>query len=260
VGATAHASELSGMAVPDAQSCLMAIAKIERTTQLPHALLHAIGMVESGHFDPKTGLSAPWPWSINVEGTDHIFATKAEAIMAVRQAQAIGVQSIDVGCMQINLKHHPNAFVTLDEAFDPETNVTYAAGFLARLHGEVGDWPAAAGAYHSQTPSLSDAYVARVAVYWSPAQNYVAKTAAARAPLVADVDPYNVMTPEEKARMTLAAHDRAIRDAAIGPETLPIPKPIVRLGTPTIGVYSGLLPIRAARLDQHAQAAVTRHW
>jgi hypothetical protein len=68
------------------------------------------------------------------------------------------------------------------------------------------------------------------------------------------------MTPEEKARMTLAAHDRAIRDAAIGPETLPIPKPIVRLGTPTIGVYSGLLPIRAARLDQHAQAAVTRHW
>ena len=34
--------------------------------------------------------------------------------------------------MQINLMHHPDAFASLDEAFEPGRNVAYGAKFLGR--------------------------------------------------------------------------------------------------------------------------------
>ena len=51
----------------------------------------------------------------------------------MRAVQAQGVRSIDIGCMQVNLMHHPNAFATLDAAFDPLANALYAARFLTEL-------------------------------------------------------------------------------------------------------------------------------
>ena len=77
--------------------------------------------------------------------------------------QAQGVRSIDVGCMQINLRHHPNAFANLDEAFDPAANARYAARFLNNLQATRNDWMRSASHYHSQTPELADAYRARIA-------------------------------------------------------------------------------------------------
>jgi hypothetical protein len=62
-----------------------------------------------------------------------VFPTKAKAIAHVRELQARGVRNIDVGCMQINLRHHPNAFPDLETAFDPEMNTAYAAQFLNGL-------------------------------------------------------------------------------------------------------------------------------
>jgi hypothetical protein len=105
----------------------------------------------------------------------------------------------------------------LDDAFNPNLNVTYAAAFLWRLHDESGNWPEAAGAYHSQTPERAAAYVARVAAYWPPAADY---TAGRRVTLARNVDPYNVMTPELKARLVQAAIDRTARDAALRPTPL----------------------------------------
>ncbi len=201
----------------DAAICGVAIAQTEHSARLPPGLLHAIGMVESARLDLKTGHWAPWPWSINVAGIDHVYASKQAAIAAVEAAQASGIQSIDVGCMQINLKHHPLAFATLEDAFNPNLNVTYAAAFLWRLHDENGQWPIAAGAYHSQTPELATAYVARLAAYWPPAAGYAAPHLVAMA---RDVDPYNVMTPEFKAKMVQAAIARAARDTALQPPPL----------------------------------------
>jgi hypothetical protein len=74
------------------------------------------------------------------------------------------VHLIDVGCMQVNLQFHPNAFRSLEEAFDPTANVAYAAGFLQQLGAETnGDWNLATGFYHSHTPELAAAYRNRVA-------------------------------------------------------------------------------------------------
>jgi hypothetical protein len=77
------------------------------------------------------------------------------------------VASIDVGCMQVNLMHHPAAFATLEEAFDPMANALYAARFLNMLFSGSGDWPAAAAAYHSQTREIGAAYKEKVLAAWT---------------------------------------------------------------------------------------------
>ena len=86
------------------------------------------------------------------------FRTKAEAIARVRQLQSQGVRSIDVGCLQINLMYHPDAFRDLDEAFDPLANARYAVDFLTSLKEKTGSWEQASAAYHSFNPELGSAY------------------------------------------------------------------------------------------------------
>lgn len=144
------------------QLCRAAIATVEREAGLPPRLLAAIGRVESGRRDPTTGGFHPWPWTINAEGRGSFFPDKAAAIAAVRQLQAAGVRSIDIGCLQINLRHHPNAFASLEEAFDPLANARYAARFLTELQASRGDWMVSASHYHSQTPEFAAPYRARV--------------------------------------------------------------------------------------------------
>jgi len=109
----------------------------------------------------------PWPWTINAEGQGSFYDSKAQVIAAVRALQARGVRSIDVGCMQVNLMHHPDAFASLDQAFDPSANATYAAYFLNELHTQTNDWARATGHYHSGTPDLAAAYQAKVASAWT---------------------------------------------------------------------------------------------
>jgi hypothetical protein len=193
----------------DAALCLAAITQTEHRADLPSSLLVAIGLVETGRVDPMTGRTSPWPWSLNIAGIDHVYASKAEAIAGVLAAQASGIRSIDVGCMQVNLMFHPQAFATLDEALDPTANVAYAAVFLHRLREDLGSWPMAAAAYHSMSPPLANAYVARVAAHWQPARGFVMPGTAVP-PVVATpkVDPYDVMTPELQARVRAAASDR----------------------------------------------------
>lgn len=159
---------LTAMAsVPAGQLCRAAVAQAEREAGLPPLLLAAMARVESGRRDPETGRFDPWPWTINAEGRGSFFPDKAAAIAAVRALQAQGVRSIDVGCLQINLRHHPQAFTSLEEAFDPLANARYAARFLAGLQAARGDWMRAAAHYHSQTPELAEAYRERVAAAWA---------------------------------------------------------------------------------------------
>ena len=149
-----------------AQECRAAIALAERAAGIPAQLMAAIARVESGRLDPATKRISPWPWTINAEGEPGVFASKAQAIAAVRAKQAMGVASIDVGCMQVNLLHHPQAFASLEQAFDPAANAAYAARFLLDLHARTGDWTAATARYHSATPERGAAYQRKVAAVW----------------------------------------------------------------------------------------------
>lgn len=146
--------------------CESAVTAAEYSNRLPARLLGAISLTETGRVDPNSGRVRPWPWTINAEGQGQFFATAEQAIAAAKALQARGVQSIDVGCMQINLMHHPDAFASLKDAFDPALNAAYGAKFLTSLYAASHDWGQAIGAYHSETPALGDAYRVLVMARW----------------------------------------------------------------------------------------------
>ena len=145
--------------------CETAIATAEYAGRLPARLLGAIGLTETGRAETG-GRPRPWPWTINAEGEGRFFETKRQAVAAVKALQARGIRSIDVGCLQVNLMYHPEAFATMEDALDPRMNAVYAAGFLAALYAEGRDWAHAIAAYHSQTPALGDAYRVQVMARW----------------------------------------------------------------------------------------------
>lgn len=157
---------LAAPAAKAAPDCASAAAAEEAAAGVPAKLLLAIGMVESGWTNPATGRRAPWPYSVNVDGKGYRFGSAAAATDFVRLAQASGAKFIDVGCFQIDLRDHPDAFANLEQAFDPVLNARYAAGFLSRLHARLGSWEAAAAGYHSQIPSLGLPYERLVLAVW----------------------------------------------------------------------------------------------
>lgn len=157
-------------AVP-ADVCDQAAAVAERQYALPAGILAAIGRVESGRFDPANQALRPWPWSINAAGAGSMPPTRLDAIAQVRSLQARGMQNIDVGCFQVNLLHHPDAFATLQAAFDPLANARYAGRFLATLHRQAGSWNAAIMAYHSAWPARGTAYRDKVLAVWRTGQS-----------------------------------------------------------------------------------------
>jgi soluble lytic murein transglycosylase-like protein len=147
-------------------SCAQAGAAAEQAGALPANMLVSIGMVESGRADPLTGRVTPWPWTVNVDGAGHYFASKQDAIAFTRLAESSGAGDIDVGCFQISLEYHPDAFNSLDAAFDPAANAAYAAGFLNQLKSETGSWNTAIADYHSAVPDLGLPYQRRVLAAW----------------------------------------------------------------------------------------------
>jgi hypothetical protein len=160
-GALAAAPLTSAAAKDEAGACLGLIKSAEKSQAIPEGLLKAIGFTESGRVTAD-GRRVPWPWTVNADGQGYYFETKKDAIAFVQQLQARGVSVIDVGCMQVDLYYHPDAFASLDAAFDPATNVAYAAKFLNELKGETGDWGVATQYYHSRNPYLGQAYAGRV--------------------------------------------------------------------------------------------------
>lgn len=152
--------------IEGAKLCTKYLPRYEREYGIPTHLLSAIASTESGRYHQGLKIAVPWPWTINVEGKGYYFDSKAEAITAVRNYRNRGIKSIDVGCMQVNLMHHAQAFSSLEQAFEPQYNIAYAASFLRNLYEEDKSWKHAASAYHSKTPSRGQQYVGSVYDQW----------------------------------------------------------------------------------------------
>ena len=146
--------------------CLAAAARTEAALGIPAHLLSAIALAESGRWDRKRKETIAWPWTIYAEGRARYAASKARAVVEVKRLRARGVRNIDVGCMQVNLHYHPDAFRSLSEAFDPAANVAYAGGFLKRLKNTSRSWTRSIGLYHSQRLKHSRPYRIRVQRLW----------------------------------------------------------------------------------------------
>jgi hypothetical protein len=158
----------------DQDVCRQAAAAIELDRRLPRMMLSTISLIETGKWIRGTRENVAWPWTINAQGKSHFYRTKRAAIEAVKQLQAQGFRSIDVGCMQINLRYHPDAFASLEDAFDPRLNVSYAAEFLQTLRKQGRTWNTAIGYYHSRTRAHYLPYQRKVQRLWRAERRRVA--------------------------------------------------------------------------------------
>jgi len=177
--------------------CLRYLQSYERNMRIPQGLLTAISFVESGRPLGENREMTAWPWTINVNGAGRYFDTKEAAVAETRKLLDEGQRSIDVGCMQINLRYHPNAFRSIEDAFDPALNVAYGAQFLKSLHQLQGSWAKAVERYHSSEDGRREEYRERVLAFWNTE---------ARSLIMNAVMAENTDTP----------YHRAVRDYAAG--------------------------------------------
>ncbi|MFT5487943.1 MAG: hypothetical protein ACI9JL_000692 [Paracoccaceae bacterium] len=147
--------------------CRQAISQTERALRLPIGIMQAISLAESGRWDKSSRSHFAWPWTVMAHGKGRFYPTKAAAIAAVRQLQADGLKNIDVGCMQVNLKYHPKAFGSLEDAFDPALNARYAAGLFAKLRKANKSILRAVAHYHSTTRHRNRPYTKKVVRLWN---------------------------------------------------------------------------------------------
>ena len=160
---TSGAMALSPAERAIAALCDPATRKAEAAEALPRGLLAAISLKETGRWDPGEKRSIAWPWTVTSEGKGIHHASKDEALARVKELQARGVNNIDVGCLQINLYYHPQAFETLEDALDPAQNAAYAGAYLRQLRRDRHSWQRAVEYYHSSDPERGRNY--RMAVY-----------------------------------------------------------------------------------------------
>lgn len=148
--------------------CAAAVRQAETSHRVPRLLLHAVSLAESGRWHKDRQASIAWPWTVTAQGAGKYYPDRAAAIAAVKRLKAEGVRNIDVGCMQINLMYHANAFDDIEQAFDPLANTTYAAQFLKSLRSDAGSWAHAVARYHSSNwKSRGQPYWRKVHRLWN---------------------------------------------------------------------------------------------
>ena len=222
-----------GAQAQDWGACREAVEAAEREAALPPGLLHAIARTESGRRDPATGRVEPWPWALNAAGMGMHAPSRAEAIATVAALQARGIRSVDVGCLQVNLLHHPGAFASLDEAFEPVANARYAARFLRELQGRAGGaWSQAVAWYHSATPERGEAYRLRVMAHLGGGLAAL-PAAAPRLPAVLRPDPVApLLSPV------------ALRIPVFVPQALAPVRPAAAMPVPLLGTGPRVITLR----------------
>jgi soluble lytic murein transglycosylase-like protein len=139
-------------------ACERELVRAAAIHNVPIGMLYAVGLSESGH-----GGSLQ-PYALNIDGRPDFEPSMADALRAFREAKLSGAKHIDVGCMQINHRYHGDSFEKLEDMFDPEKNVTYAAHFLSELKEREGTWTKAIARYHAGPNNIAaqKMYVCRV--------------------------------------------------------------------------------------------------
>lgn len=168
---TAHcAGRLKKITAPGRHPHTAQLGRTEKALGIPKGLLSAISKVESGRMNQDKTAIAPWPWALNVGGAGRFFGSKEEAVAAADALIKKGVRNFDVGLMQVNLFHHPDAFTSIESAFDPAHNIHYAAQFLVDLKKRLGSWEKAIAHYHSSNPTHHIPYRKKVMNIWREEQ------------------------------------------------------------------------------------------
>lgn len=109
----------------------------------------------------------PWPWTVSLSGKAHYFNNASETTNFIQKMMRAGEYNIDVGCNQINVRHHQKQFRNIAHMVDPQMNTAYAASFLKSKYTKNNNWNSAVAHYHSATEHLGRKYLARVHGIWN---------------------------------------------------------------------------------------------
>lgn len=138
-GGTAHLSPRA--------ACLQATRRAEEVHGLPHGLLTAVALAESG-------LHA---YALSIGGRAHFPETEEAARALV--ASAPPRRSIMAGCVQVNARVHArNSHWPLN----PDASADWAGGMMARWARETGSWSTALRRWHGGSAASTQRLVCRV--------------------------------------------------------------------------------------------------
>ncbi len=90
----------------------------------------------------------PWVVNNNTTRKSMAFASKAAAVAAAMAAIGRG-ESVDMGLVQINSKNLPALGQTVEQVFDPCTNIAAGANILAAGYGRTGSLGGALSIYNT---------------------------------------------------------------------------------------------------------------
>lgn len=135
---------------------------IELEFNIPRHMLEAIAICES-----SKDMKEPFPWAVSIAGRPKYYASKDEAIKKIDEVRSSGMNNIDVGCMQINLKHHGDNVKLVSKIMEPHENIRYAAQFLKKLRLRSVSWKEALAKYHSHNEQRGNQYKAKVINVWT---------------------------------------------------------------------------------------------
>ncbi|MBS4049379.1 MAG: transglycosylase SLT domain-containing protein [Alphaproteobacteria bacterium] len=145
-----------------ANPCKTAAIHVAWETKTPLHILNAISKVESA-FNP---------YAFNTEGTPRRFNIKSQAAIYLRR-MIEEKRSVDVGCMQMNIRWHLQRFERPEDMLDPLANMRAAQLYLNELRRQCGDWECAAGAFHNmRDPAANRRYRCKLASELNPQGNY----------------------------------------------------------------------------------------
>ena len=127
-----------------AEACPAMIYAAEQRYGIPAGLLMAVALTESGD------ANGPNPHAMNIAGRTYIAPHVEGMAQVIAQNLQAGQNSIDVGCMQINLKFHAHNFRSPYELLNSRTNVDYGARYLTDLAIKTRSWRDAVMSYHNK--------------------------------------------------------------------------------------------------------------
>lgn len=106
---------------------------------------------------------APWVVNNNTTGKSLAYPSKVEAVVAAMSAIGRG-ESVDMGLAQINSKNLPALGLSVEQVFDPCTNIAAGASILAAGYKKTGSLRGALGIYNTGQPDsrVAAAYAQRV--------------------------------------------------------------------------------------------------
>jgi hypothetical protein len=138
--------------------CEQQMTRAAAVYDIPIQILYSVGLTETG----SRGMLNPY--DMNVDGRAVHSSSLDEAVARFALERSRGAKLIDIGCMQINHHWHASHFRSLDEMFDPEHNVRYAASYLQSLRREAGSWTLAVARYNAGpgNPQAQRTYVCAV--------------------------------------------------------------------------------------------------